>query len=135
MHVGETQHISNETFIETVKALKPHRVAHPVAPVRAYWDKKDSSGLKLLADRKIVCELCIHSNLLTRAISSAEEYGRFLRTFDEFGIPYTFSTDSPALQMTTLAGEIEYLLLQKAITPEQVIRAFETADRATFIKD
>ena len=33
--------------------------------------------LELLADRGICCELCIQSNLLTGAISSAEQYGEF----------------------------------------------------------
>ncbi len=134
VHVGETPHVSLDTFINTVKALKPHRVAHPVVAARSFWDTGDARGLELLAERGITCELCIRSNILTRAISSAEEYGRFLTTLDSFKIPYTFSTDSPALQLSTLAGELEFLLQAEAVTPEQLIRAFENAEQCTFLK-
>jgi len=88
----------------------------------------------LLSDKNIICELCIQSNLLTKAVQSLEEYGKLLRTFDEFGVRYTFSTDSPALQLTTLAGEIESLLLAGSATPEQIRRAFTNANEATFIR-
>lgn len=134
VHCGETAHITIETFLNTLRALKPHRVGHPIAAVRAYWDKKDARGLELMAERNICAELCIHSNLLTRAVSGAEEYGRLLRTLDEFGVKYTFSTDSPALQLTTLASELDFLLRNGAATPEQVVQALDNADRATFIK-
>lgn len=133
VHLGETRHIDVDTFVNTVKALDPHRVAHPVAAVRAYWEDNDARGLEILAERKICCELCVKSNMLTRAITSPEEYGRFLKTLDEFGIPYTFSTDSPALQLSTLAGELELLLAHGAVTPEQLLRAFENAEGATFL--
>jgi len=133
IHAGETSHVSLDTFINTVNALKPQRVAHPVVAARAYWDNKDARGLELLARKKIVCELCVKSNLLTKAVNSIEEYGRFLKTLDEFEIDYTFSTDSPALQLSTLAAELEYLLRKKAMTPEQLLRALQNADRSTFI--
>lgn len=135
IHLGETPQTTLETFIQTVKALKPARVSHPIIAVKAFWNDKDARGLELLAQEGICCELCIQSNLLTKAVSSPEEYKRVLETFDKFGIPYTFSTDSPALQLTTLAGELEYLLSHNSITPEQIIKALESANTATFIKE
>lgn len=134
VHVGETPHVGIDTFVKTIKALKPHRVAHPVAAARGYWEEKDARGLEALAENDICCELCVKSNILTQAISSAEEYGRFLKTLDEFGIRYTFSTDSPALQMTTLANELEFLVENDAINEEQLLRALQNAEDATFIK-
>ncbi|MCB0324251.1 MAG: hypothetical protein KDD69_11795 [Bdellovibrionales bacterium] len=134
VHVGETPHVNLDTFIATIKALKPHRVAHPVVAARSFWEQNDARGLELLAERDICCELCVKSNILTKAIADAAEYGRFIRTLDEFGIRYTFSTDSPALQLTTLANELEFLLQHAAVTPEQLLRAFSTAEQATFIK-
>lgn len=133
VHVGETPHVSIDTFLKTISALKPHRVAHPVVAAKAFWEDKDARGLEKLAQENICCELCVHSNLLTGAIGSIDEYGRFLKTLDEFNIRYTFSTDSPALQLTTLAGELEMLLEHKAATPEQIVRALETADEVTFL--
>lgn len=133
VHVGETPHVSIDTFVKTIKALKPNRVAHPVTAARGFWDEKDARGLEILAENDICCELCVKSNLLTRAITSAEEYGRFIKTLDDFGIRYTFSTDSPALQMTTLANELEFLVENDAISGEQLLRALENAEKATFI--
>ena len=133
VHCGETPHITVDTFLKTVRALKPHRVGHPVTAVRAFWENGDARGLELLAEKGICAELCIHSNLLTKAVANIEEYGRLLKTLDEFKVPYTFSTDSPALQLTTLASELEELLQSGAATGEQVSRALDNADRVTFI--
>ena len=134
VHVGETKHVDVDTFIKTIEALSPHRVAHPIAAVRAFWDKKDDRGLRLLHEREIVCELCVKSNLLTKALGSLEEYKRFINTLDDFSVPYTFSTDAPALQVTSLAAELVMLLSQGAATEEQVLRALKVADENTFLR-
>jgi adenosine deaminase len=134
VHAGETKYVDIDTFLATVHALKPHRVAHPIVAALAYWENNDARGLELLAEKNICCELCIKSNLLTKALESAEQYKRFLQTLDQFEISYTFSTDSPALQLTTLANELEFLLEQNAISAEQIIKALQTAEKNTFIK-
>jgi adenosine deaminase len=133
VHVGETTHIDVETFVKTIETLTPSRVGHPIAALRALWDKKDDRGIKILKERKIVCELCVKSNLLTGAVRDLEEYGRILKTLDEYGIEYTFSTDAPSLQGTSLAQEILMLLNANAATPEQVLRALKVADKASFL--
>ena len=133
VHVGETRHISIDTFINTIKALKPQRVAHPIAAARGYWEENDARGLEILAEQGITCELCVKSNLLTGAIADSAEYAKFLKLLDEFQIPYTFSTDSPALQLTTLANELEFLLTESAISPERLIEAIRHARTASFI--
>ena len=134
VHVGETPHVDIETFLKTIEALNPHRVAHPIVACRAFWDNKDDRGLKLLEERAIVCELCVKSNLLTGAVKSIEEYKRVIGTFDDFGIPYTFSTDAPSLQVTSLAQELMLLFLEGAITEDQILRALKTADEKTFLR-
>jgi adenosine deaminase len=133
VHVGESHHVDIETFIKTVETLNPSRVGHPIAAIRALWDKKDDRGLKLLKEREIVCELCVKSNLLTGAVQDIAEYGRIISSLDEYGIAYTFSTDAPSLQGTSLAEELIMLLSQRAATPEQVLRALNTAERASFL--
>ena len=133
VHCGETTDINIETFLNTVKALRPHRVGHPITAIRAFFDDGDARALELLAEKNIIVELCIHSNMLTRAVPDIGYYGRMLATFDQFGIPYTFSTDSPALQLTTLASELEFLLGNGAATADQVLRAFDNAEKGTFM--
>ena len=134
VHAGETPHVDIDTFIKTVEALNPERIAHPVVAFRAFLKKKDDRGLKLLKERDIVCELCIKSNLLTHAVKDIQEYRTFINTLDDFDIKYTFSTDAPGLQMTTLAQELQLLYENDAATSEQILRALKTADERTFLK-
>ena len=134
VHVGETPHTSVDSFLNTLNACKAHRVAHPVVAAKAYWSENDDRALRYLSDNKICCELCVKSNLLTKALANAQEYKKFLNTLDEFGINYTFSTDSPALQLTTLGNELQFMLDENAISVDQIIRALRTAKEVTFIK-
>ena len=133
VHCGETRAIDIETFINTVKTLEPERIGHPLTAVRAYCENEDSSGLKLMAERGITAELCMLSNLLTGAVQSIESYRTILNAFDQFGIRYTFSTDAPSLQKSTLAGEIGSLLQSQAVRPDQIEQSFETAAQTTFL--
>jgi adenosine deaminase len=80
-----------------------------------------------------VCELCVKSNLLTSAVKDIEEYGRIIGTLDEYGIPYTFSTDAPSLQGTSLAEELLMLLSARAASPDQILRALQVAEQASFL--
>ncbi len=132
IHCGETPAVDVNTFIATIEALEPHRVGHPLAAAHAYWDRGDDRGLRLLAERGITCEICPWSNHLT-GILPIERSGELLRLLDQFHIRYTLNTDSPALQKTSLALEIELLLTRGGAQPEQISRAFETADASTFL--
>ena len=135
VHCGETEAVSLETFKKTLEGLKADRVGHPLVVARAYWEKGDSSGLEFLKEHDIVAELCVVSNLLTGAVEDIETYGRLLNLFDEFGVRYTFSTDAPALQKTTLASELQLLLDAGAASPEQLEASFETAADSSFLPD
>ena len=132
-HIGETEHVNIDTFINTINALNIQRIAHPIVAFRSYINNKDDRGLKLLKERDIVCELCVKSNLLTKAAKDLNEYKRFINTLDEFGIKYTFSTDAPSLQVTSLADELMLLLNNGAATEEQILRALKVADQYSFL--
>lgn len=134
VHVGETPHVDLETFLKTVEALEPQRVAHPIVAFRAWLENGDDRGLKLLKERQIVVEFCVKSNLLTKAVRSLSEYRAISEAADKFGIPYTFSTDAPSLQGSSLAEELLMLLDHQAATEEQILRALQTADDCTFLK-
>jgi len=133
IHVGETTHVDIDAFVNTIEALNPRRVAHPIAAYRALRDKKDDRGFKLLKERNIACELCVKSNLLTGALKNLDEYKGFINTLDDYGIRYSFSTDAPALQVTSLAEELLMLLSNKVASPEQILRALKTADEISFL--
>ena len=133
VHCGETTAIDLETFMATMTALDADRVGHPLVVARAYWENGDDRGLDFMREHGIVAELCVVSNLLTGALSGIEEYEKLLQLFDEFGIRYTFSTDAPALQKTTLASEIGLLLHHGVATNDQIERSFVTAADSTFL--
>jgi adenosine deaminase len=133
VHCGETRHIDLNTFLATLEALRPQRVGHPLAALRALWEDDDDRGLRWMAEHGVVAELCMLSNLLTGAVQRVEEYGPILDTLDRYKVEYTFSTDAPALQKSTLASELGSLLKVGAARPEQLERSFEAAARSTFL--
>lgn len=133
VHCGETRGIDLETFMATMTALRADRVGHPLVVARSYWEDGDSRGLEFMHEHGIVAELCVVSNLLTGAVEDIDAYGRLLNLFDEFGIRYTFSTDAPALQKTTLASELGLLLNNGAATADQIERSFVTAAESSFL--
>jgi adenosine deaminase len=133
VHLGETEHVDVETFINTIEALNPTRIGHPIAAIRALWKHHDERALKIMQERDIVCELCVKSNLLTGAVKDLTEYREIINVLDEYGIRYTFSTDAPSLQGTSLASELMMLLHAQAATRDQVLRALYVADRASFL--
>lgn len=135
VHCGETRSISLKTFKKTLTALKADRVGHPLVVARSYWEDGDASGLEFLCEHNIVAELCVVSNLLTSAVPDIATYGRLLNLFDEFNVRYTFSTDAPALQKTTLASELQLLLDNGAASPEQLEKSFATAADSSFIPE
>ena len=70
---------------------------------------------------------------MTRAVASVLEYKKIVDTCDEYGIKYTFSTDAPALQVTSLAEELMLLLESGAATFDQVRRALAVAEKYSFL--
>lgn len=133
VHCGETRSIDVNTFIATMRDLKPHRVGHPLAAVRAYLEDKDDRGLRFMADAGISAEFCVVSNLLTGAVDKVEDYRTILSLLDKYGIPYAFSTDAPALQRTTLASELKLLQAKGAATAQQLERSFAVSASTSFL--
>ena len=133
IHVGETNHVDINTFIKTVEILNPIRVSHPISAIKAFLYEKDDRGLKLIKERDLICELCVKSNLLTGAIKDLQEYGKVLNALDSFDIKYTFSTDAPALQVTTLAGELCMLLNSGVAGKDQILKALDNSEKYSFL--
>lgn len=133
IHAGETSHVTVDDFLKTIEALSPSRVAHPIVAFRSHWETGDDRGLGILKERGITCEFCIKSNLLTRAVRDISEYRKILDTCDRFEIPYTFSTDAPSLQVTSLAEELMLLLENDAATEDQILRGLAYAEKCSFL--
>jgi aminodeoxyfutalosine deaminase len=97
-HAGETT--GPETVWSALRDLGAERIGHGTSAAQ------DPRLLEHLAERGIALEVCLTSNLRTRAVASIEEHplGRFLAA----RVPVTLATDDPGMFHTDL--DREYLL-------------------------
>lgn len=133
MHWGETRHTRINEFKEGLIAVQPARVGHPLIAVLEYWENGDDSGLKLMAQKDIVAELCLYTYFLEKLLPQ-ERVKDLLNTLDDYGVRYTFSTDSTYIHGVSLAEEFGYLLVHEYATQEQLLRALQVAKDTSFIK-
>jgi len=88
-HVGETDHNKVEDEIAFVlEKLQPQRIGHGVQIV------KYPKLLKKAASMGIHFEICISSNLVTRAVADLQEFRDIFRTFENNGINFSINTDA-----------------------------------------
>lgn len=105
MHAGEIG--GPEKIREAIELLGAERIGHGIAAFH------DPALMDLLADRRIVLEICPGSNISTGAL--ARQLGRPNATILDHplpkllrhGIPIVLSTDDPAMFHTTLRAEYE----------------------------
>ena len=98
VHVGEDE--GPERIWEALDCLGPQRLGHAVSAAR------DPALLRRLARDNILVEVCLSSNLQTRAVDSICEHP--LPRFLEAGVPCTLCTDNTTVSSTSLVQE--YLL-------------------------
>ncbi len=102
IHCAETLKDHTEAELEYVlNVLKPNRVGHGIQ-IHRY-----PKLMKIAAKQGLHFELCISSNLATKAVGSLEEYAQILKKFNEYKLDYSINTDSTALLRTNLAKEHE----------------------------
>jgi len=98
VHAGEDPHSAGGANVRrAVLELGADRIGHGVQA------RQDSELLALLARRRIALELCLTSNVQTRACRGFRDHP--LRTMLAAGIPATINTDDPAVSQTTLSHE------------------------------
>lgn len=94
-HAGETT--GPQTVWDALRVLGAERIGHGTSAAR------DPSLLEHLARERIPLEVCLSSNLATRAVDSLATHP--LRTFVESGVPVTVNSDDPPMFGTTLNRE------------------------------
>ncbi len=94
IHAGEAD---SPQSIWDALSFGAKRIGHGVRCV------EDPALMDLLAERQVPLELCLTSNLQTKAVSCLAEFP--LRRLLEKGIPVTLNTDNMTVSGTTLAGE------------------------------
>ena len=131
MHAGEVG--GPDKIREAVELLGAERIGHGIAAIH------DAAVMDMLADRRVVLEICPGSNLLTGALArqlnspdpriEQHPLPRLLR----HGSPVVLSTDDPAMFHTTLTQEYAHAHragLSETELAQLVEMSFEYAFRA-----
>jgi adenosine deaminase len=124
-HTGETSSISE--MEEVVRKIKPDRIGHGV---KAKMDKK---LMDILADKKIVLEICPSSNLALQILKDWDEVEETITKFKENGILFTINSDCPTMIDINVKKELTSLLDRKILSVDDVKKIKKIAREATFI--
>lgn len=100
IHCGEPDYETVEDTLATVlEKYKVKRIGHGVQIHRF------PSLMKLASSMGVVFEICISSNLVTKAVNSLDDFIKIFKTFEEYQINYTICTDSTFSLKTNIANE------------------------------
>jgi adenosine deaminase len=109
-HAGETA--GAEHVREAVVELGARRVQHGVRAV------EDESVLRLLAERRICCDVALTSNQCLKVVSELRDHP--VRRMIAAGVPVTLSTDDPPFFGTDLNREYERAHRELGFSPREL---------------
>ena len=112
---------------QALEALEPDRIGHGV------HSADDASVLAMLRERGTVLEVCPSSNLNTGVLRSHADLRRVVRALVDGGVRFTVSTDGPEMLRSYLRDELAMLMRHEILSLDEVRRAIETGERATFL--
>lgn len=96
LHAGEAY--GPESIAQAIHYCGAHRIGHGVRL------KEDGDLLNYVNDHRIPLEICLTSNLQTKAVASLDEHP--LRHFYDYGLRVTINTDNRLMSNTTLTREL-----------------------------
>lgn len=111
IHCGEPDYETVEDTLATVlEKYKVKRIGHGVQIHRF------PNLMKLASSMGVTFEICISSNLITKAVESLDYFINIFKLFEEYQINYTICTDSTFSLKTNIANEnkIYNELMEKA---------------------
>jgi adenosine deaminase len=103
VHAGEA--FGPESIHQAVHSCNARRIGHGTR----LWEDPELMGF--INDFRIPLEICLTSNVQTRAVPSLEEHP--LRTYYDQGLVVTLNTDNRLMSATTMTGE--YLKAHQAL--------------------
>ena len=100
IHCGEPNYEGVEDTLATIlERYKPKRIGHGVQIHRF------PKLMKLASSMGVTFEICISSNLVTKAVESKKKFIDIFKKFEEYQINYTICTDSTFSLDTNIAKE------------------------------
>ncbi len=124
IHAGEA---AGYESVEKALDFGASRIGHGVHSVQ------NDATMKRLADAGIALELCVTSNLQTKAEPSLETYP--LRKLMNSGVKVTLNTDNPTVSGTTIRRELELTKKAFALSDEEIKTILLNSVNASFADD
>ena len=110
VHAGEGD--GPRSIREAVHRCGAHRIGHGTRLI------EDASLMEYVNDRRIGVEICLTSNVQTRAVESYEAHP--LRQYHDRGLNVSLSTDNRLMSGTTLTDEYEHAMHDLGFTVEEL---------------
>ena len=119
-------HPSPPHRVKKALELGAMRIGHGVASIQ------DERLVRELAERKIPLEVCIVSNVQTKAVPSLAEHP--IRRLFDAGVRVTLNTDNRTVSDTTLSREVQVAREAFGFTDQEIQRMEEYAREASFLR-
>ncbi|WP_124066878.1 adenosine deaminase [Clostridium sp. E02] len=124
IHAGECG--DNENIKKAV-SYGAKRIGHGCAAIQS------ESCMELLKKEKITLEMCVVSNLQTKAVPSIDAHP--LKAFYDRGIHVTYNTDNMTVSNTTLSKEAELIKKHMGFTDADLQKMNRYALEASFLEE
>ncbi len=126
VHAGEDE--GHRSVMEVIEQLHPERIGHGVRAC------ENEAAIGMVADNKVVLEICPTSNLHTGVVKGTAELKAIFKSLKEHKVRFTINTDGPEMLMTNLRAEIDFLIREEILDVDTVLKANRWAFAASFMK-
>lgn len=124
IHAGEVD--SYKSVLSAI-SFGAKRIGHGIRSI------EDEETLKLLVDKNIFLEVCLDSNLDTKAVNSIGEHP--IKRLVDAGVKVTINTDNRTVSETSLEHEYDLLRNNFGFTDKDILQFNLNAIEAAFISD
>ena len=122
LHSGEAAGV--QSILDSI-STGAHRLGHGVRL------QDDPSVLQLVADRGIAVEVCLTSNVQTKAVARLEEHP--IRRFFEAGVIVVPCCDNWTVSQVTLSSEYDIIQRTHGFTAAELLRLVDNGFRSNFL--